>query len=222
MDIRFFKILITGIIFGTCTSIELYETGSQMSHTGPLVLWSSSSVHTFKLEYLWDQAVNRNQILYVASLGWGKAAYPFWTDPIKTGFHGNRKRPLTYNRANDVYTLVRSVFIWSVSNLNVTRTGIKSRMSSNFGQIGLLPLELRAHERLKYFPYGIFIMVSPSQHVHFFIRSLSNLLVTGTGIKSQPSSGTLTDYGISKISWPILIKFICSISGMGEIRLLGF
>ena len=31
-----------------------------------------------------------------------------------------------------------------------------------------------------------------------------------------------TYYGISKISWPILIKFICIISGMGGSLLLGF
>ena len=43
---------------------------------------------------------------------------------------------------NDVSMLKPSVFIRSSSNLQLTRTGIKSRTSLNFGQIGPLPLEL--------------------------------------------------------------------------------
>ena len=39
-----------------------------------------------------------------------------------------------------------------VSNLQVTRTGIKSWTGSNFGQIGPHPTELGALERLKDFP----------------------------------------------------------------------
>ena len=53
--------------------------------------------------------------------GGGKSAYAFGTDQIKTGFHGNRKCPLTYNRENDVSMLTLSVLICSLSNLNVTR-----------------------------------------------------------------------------------------------------
>ena len=60
---------------------------------------------------------------------------------IKTGCHGNRKLPLTYDGENEVSTLTPSILIRSSSNLQVTRTGIKSRTNSNFGQIGPLPLE---------------------------------------------------------------------------------
>ena len=42
--------------------------------------------------------------------------------------------------------------IRSFSNVQVKRTGIKSRTSSNFSQIGPLPTELGALERLKNFP----------------------------------------------------------------------
>ena len=49
---------------------------------------------------------------------------------------------------NNVSTLMPSVFIRSSSNLQVTRTGIKSQMSLNFGQIGPLPSELGVLERL--------------------------------------------------------------------------
>ena len=54
--------------------------------------------YTFKLEYLWDQLANLDQILYVAWLGVGKASIMFWGRLGQTsGVHGNRKPPLTYN-----------------------------------------------------------------------------------------------------------------------------
>ena len=34
--------------------------------------------HTFELEYLWSQLANLDQILCVASLGWGKGHIRFW------------------------------------------------------------------------------------------------------------------------------------------------
>ena len=33
---------------------------------------------TFELEYIWSQLANLDQILYVASLGWGKGCIRFW------------------------------------------------------------------------------------------------------------------------------------------------
>ena len=71
--------------------------------------------------------VNLDQILYEASLGWGKGCIRFW-DRLdqNSGFHGNRKRPLTYNEENDVSTFSLLFFTRSFSILQVTRTGIKS------------------------------------------------------------------------------------------------
>ena len=69
-----------------------------------------------------------------------------------SGVHGNRKTPLTYNGENGVSTLSRLLFIRSFLYLQVTRTCRKSRMSSNFGQIGPLITELAALESLKNFP----------------------------------------------------------------------
>ena len=47
-----------------------------------------------KLEYLWGQLANVDQILYEASLRWGKGPIMFWDRLGQTpGFHGNRKRP---------------------------------------------------------------------------------------------------------------------------------
>ena len=114
---------------------------------------SSVVVHTFKLEYLWSQWANFDHILCVASLGWGKGCIRFWGKlDQNSGFHGNRKPPLTYNGENDVSTFSRLFLIRSFLYLQVTRTCIKSRMSSNFRQIGPLTTELAALERLKNFP----------------------------------------------------------------------
>ena len=110
-------------------------------------------IHTFKLEYLWSELANLNQILCVASLGWGKGCIRFWGRlDQNSGFHGNRKPPLTYDGENDVSTFSRLFLIRSFLYLRVTRTCIKSRTSSNFGQIGPLTTEVAALERLKNFP----------------------------------------------------------------------
>ena len=63
-----------------------------------------------------------------------------------SGFHGNRKPPLTYNGENDVSTISRLFLIRSFLYLMVTRACIKSRTSSYFGQIEPLTRELAALE----------------------------------------------------------------------------
>ena len=109
--------------------------------------------HTFELEYLWIQLASLDQILRVASLGWEKGCSMFWGRlDQNSGVHGNRKPPLTYNGENGVSTFSRLLFIRSFLYLQVTRTCRKSRMSSNFGQIGPLTTELAALESLKNFP----------------------------------------------------------------------
>ena len=109
--------------------------------------------YTFKLEYLWGQLANLDQILRVASLGVGKGCIVFWGRfDQNSGVHGNRKSPLTYNGENGVSTISRLLLIWSFLYLKVMRTCLKSRTSSNLGQIGPLTMELAALERLKYFP----------------------------------------------------------------------
>ena len=91
-------------------------------------------------------------ILCLASLGWGKSCIRFWGRlDQNSGYHGNKKPPLTYNGENDV-----STFSWLLLNrsflyLQVMRTCIKSRTSLNFGQIGPLTTELAVLERLKNF-----------------------------------------------------------------------
>ena len=106
--------------------------------------------YTSELEYLWGQLANLDQILCVASLGMGKDCVMFWGRlDQNSGVHGNRKSPLTYNEGNGVSTFSRLLLIRSFLYLQVTRTCIKSRTSSNFGQIGPLTTELAALELLK-------------------------------------------------------------------------
>ena len=85
--------------------------------------------------------------------GVGKRLLRFWGRlDQNSGFHGNRNLPLAYNGVNDVYTFSRLFLIRSFLYLQVTRTCIKSRTSSNFGQIGPLTTKLAALELLKFFP----------------------------------------------------------------------
>ena len=110
--------------------------------------------YTFELEYIWGQLANLDQIICIASPGVGKGCIMFWGRLDKnSGVHGNRNPPLTYNGENGVSTfsrllLIRSSFLY----LQVTRTCIKPRTSSNLGQIGPLTMELAVLKRLKNFP----------------------------------------------------------------------
>ena len=121
---------------------------------GELVVYQWSIViHTFKLEYLWNQLANLDKILCIASLGWGKGCIRFWGRLDQNpGCHGNRNPPLTYNGENNVSTLSQLYLIRFFLYLQVTRTCIKSRTSSNFGHLGPLTMELAALEHLKNFP----------------------------------------------------------------------
>ena len=111
--------------------------------------------HTFELEYLWSQLVNLDKILCVASLGSGKGCLRFWGRLDKnSGFHGNRKPPLTYNWENDVATFSWLILVRSFLYLQVTRICIKFWTSSNFVQIGLLTTELAAL-KCKKFPIDL-------------------------------------------------------------------
>ena len=91
---------------------------SDLGQIRPLILELLSlewqKFHTFELEYLWCQLANLDLILCVASFGWGKGCMMFW-DRLdqNSGFHGNRKPPLSYNGKNDVSTFSRLFLIRS-------------------------------------------------------------------------------------------------------------
>ena len=101
-----------------------------------------------------------------------------------SGFHGNRKPPLTYSGENKVSTFSRLFSIWSFLYLQITRTCIKSQKSSNFGQIRPLTTELAALECLKV-SYRL-IMGKSCLHASAFIFDwivIKVAAVTRTGIK---------------------------------------
>ena len=113
--------------------------------------WRKS--YTFEVEYIWGQLANLDQILRVTSLGVGKGCIMFWGRLNQnSGAHGNRKLPFPYNGENGVATFFRLLLIRSFLYLQVTRTFLQSRTSSNFGQIGLLTTKLAVIECLNNFP----------------------------------------------------------------------
>ena len=124
----------------------------QTTHFGVTCPWMTK-IYTFELEYLWGELVNLDQILCVASLGMGKGCIMFWgwLDQ-NSGVHGNRKPPWTYNGENGVSTFSRLLLIQFFLYLQVMRTCIKSRTSSNCSHIGPLITELAALEHLNNFP----------------------------------------------------------------------
>ena len=97
-------------------------------------------------EASWPILINFMCSINGAGVG-GGGCIMFW-DRLdhNSGFNGNRKPPLAYNGENDVSTFSRLFLIRSFSYLQVTRTYIKSRTSSNFGQIGPVITELVALE----------------------------------------------------------------------------
>ena len=100
-----------------------------------------------------------------------------------------QKSPLTYNGENGVSTFSRLLLIQSFLYLQVTRTCIKSRTSSNFGQIGPLTTELAALEHKKKshrLTMGKWCLHASS--FIFYFESSSKLLITRTGIQARSSS----------------------------------
>ena len=90
-----------------------------------------------------------------------KGCSRFWgRSDQNCSYHGNRKLPLTYNGKNGVPEFSQSLIIRSLSNLQVTRTGIKSRMSLNLGRVGLFTTELFTLEHSHWLSMGK--TVSPS------------------------------------------------------------
>ena len=110
-----------------------------LAHLSIPMVRRPSVVHTFKLEASWPVLIK-----YYILHHWsgGKAALGFGAYWINSGFHGNKKPRLTYNGENNVSTFSRLFFIRSFLYLQVMRTCIKSRTSSNFGQLGPLTTEL--------------------------------------------------------------------------------
>ena len=128
------------------SSVEFDFRPNQTTHFGGTCPWVMEISHIWTWISLKPLA-NLDQILCVASLGWGKGCMRFWGRlDQNSGFHGNRKPPLSYNGENNGSTFSLLLLIRSFLYLQVTRTCINSRTSSNFGQIGPLTTELPALE----------------------------------------------------------------------------
>ena len=124
----------------------------QTTHFGVTCPWMTKMLH-FRTWISLRPVGQSWSILCVASLEVVKGCIMFWGRLDQNSrVHGNRKPPLTYNGENGVSTFSRLLLIRSFLYLQVTRPCIKSRTSSNFGQIGPLTTELVALERLKNFP----------------------------------------------------------------------
>ena len=86
------------------SSVEFDFGPNQTTHFGVTCPWVTK-ISYFQLEYLWSQLASLDQILCVASLGCGKGCIWFWGRlDQNSGFHDNRKPPLTYNGENDIST----------------------------------------------------------------------------------------------------------------------
>ena len=102
-----------------------------------------------------------------------------------------QKAPLTYNGENGVATFLRLLLIQSFLYLQVTRTCIKSRTSSNFGQIGPLTTELAALERLKI--SHRLIMGKCCLHASSFI--FDRIIIKVAGNQDRHKSSVEFDFG---------------------------
>ena len=100
----------------------------------------------------------------------------------KLWFPWQQKPPLTYNGENNVSTFSRLIVIWYFLYLQVTRTCIKSRTSSNFCQIEPLTTELYALSVPIAFEWGKWYFIFSQL---LWIQTSSNLQEMRTGIKSQ-------------------------------------
>ena len=140
---------------------------------------------------------NFSQILSVASLAWGKDCIRFWGRLDQNyGYHGNRKLPLTYNGQNGVPAFCQSPLIRSLSNMQVTRTDIKSRMSSNLGRVRLFTTELFALERSHWLEWGKWCL-------HLFSVTMNSVFIKLTGNEDRHK---ISDKFEFPHIWPVIFE----------------
>ena len=121
----------------------------QTTHLGVTCPWMTKMLHFWTWISL--RPVGQSWSNFMCSITGGYIMFWGRLDQ-NSGVHGNRKPPMTYNGDNGVSTFSRLLLIRSFLYLQVMRTCIKSRTSSNFSQIEPLTTELGALERLKNFP----------------------------------------------------------------------
>ena len=184
-------------IWHPCFLAHLSQRLTGWDYSIPIVCRPSVIVHTFKLEYLWSQMANLDHILWVSSLGCGKACISFVADWIKLWFPWQLKVLIDLQWGKRCLHLFSAAFDQIFWYLLVKRYWLKSRISSNFGQIGPLTKELAALEQLVT-KAGIKARMSLiSGRI-----SLLNLELLALELNS-----THSNLNISEVNWPIMIKF---------------
>ena len=119
----------------------------QTSHFGVTCPWMTKILHFRTWISLKPVGQSWSNLMCSITGGEERLHIMFWGRlDQNSGVHGNRKPPLTNNGENSVSTFSRLLLIRSFLYLQGTRTCIKSRTSLNFGQIGLLTMELAALE----------------------------------------------------------------------------
>ena len=103
----------------------------------------------------------------------------------------NRKPPLSYTGENDVSTFSRLFLIRSFLYLQVTGTCIKSRTSSNFGQIGPLTTELADFERLKISHR----LIMEKCYLHACLFIFDRIIIKVAGNQDRHKSSDKIDFG---------------------------
>ena len=128
------------------------------------------------------------QILSVASLGWRKDCIRLWgRSDQNIGYHGNRKLPLTCNGKNVVSTFSQSPLIGSLSNLLITRTGIKCRMSTNLGCVRLFT---------SYLPLSVSIDFGWEKWcLHLFLVTMNSVSIKLTGNEDRHKISAEFEFG---------------------------
>ena len=101
--------------------------------------------------------------------------------------------PRRHNGEKDVSTFSRLFLIRSFLYLRVTRTCIKSRTSSNFGQIGPLTTELAALERLK-ISHRLIILIMAKCCLHASSFIFDRIIIKVAGNQDRHKSSDEFDF----------------------------
>ena len=158
----------------------LWKSGG---YTGFALSFCLSVVIQMKLEYLWGQLANLDQILYEASLWRGKGGIKF-RDRLDQNsvFHGLRKHPLTYNWETMSPPFL-CCFLSDIFKLAANEDKHKISHKSEFRPDRTTPYRVRCPRASEKLPIDLQWENGVAKlGCSFLIRSSSNLLVTRTDI----------------------------------------
>ena len=152
-----------------------------------MVRHPSVIVHTFKLDYLWSQLAYLDQILCVASLGWGKGCIRFWGRlDQNSGFHGNRNPHwFTMGKTMSPPFLSCFFFIWSFLYLG------KEDMHKISDKFEFLPDRTTDYWVIRPWAFPLTLNGENGDSIFsqlLWIQTSSNLQEIRTGIKSWTGS----------------------------------